>query len=310
MAFGLDDFLGNVASSAIGNIFASDSREDTQSFNAEQAALSRAFTKEQMQNKYQWQVKDLQAAGLNPMLAYGQSPGMGNSAAASSGNQATQHVEPYTTARMTASQIAVNDASEKRINAEAEKIAAEKREIEARTPTYAVSMDQMRQNIEQSKATIENLMQQTRTGAASAAMLAAQEQQLKALVPKIQAEVDQLRTLAALNIQHITQSEAQTKALGAQATRDYASAGQLRALEGLTHEQKAEVVQRVRANLPALEAALKDLDRSAKRLEMPGREGEANIQESYIGALGRTLRALNPFSDFMKAAPTATYRGQ
>lgn len=299
MAFGLGEFFGNLASSAFGNIFAEDSREDTQAFNADQAAMSRAFTKEQMQNKYQWQVQDLKAAGLNPMLAYNNAPAMGGSAAASAGNQGTQHVEPYTAARMTASQVAVNDAQEKRIQADTDKAKAETDEIRARTPTYAVSMDQMRQNIEQSKATIENLLQQAKTGAASASLMAAQETQVKALIPQIEAQIRQLQTLADLNIAHTTQSGAQTKALGAQTAKDYAAAGQLKALEGLTRDQQREVIQRVQANLPALEAALKELDRNAKRLEMPGREAEAGVQETYLGALSRTLRALNPFSDFL-----------
>lgn len=303
MAFGLDDFIGNFASSAISNMFASDSREDTQAFNAEQASLSRAFTKEQMQNKYQWQVKDLEAAGLNPMLAYGNAPGMGQSAAASSGTQGTHEMTSYSQAKATASQVALNTAQERNIDADTAKKQAEEAEIKARTPTYAASIDQIRQNIDQSKATIENLMQQTKTGAASAQLIEAQTKQVNELIPQIKAQVQQLQTLAALNLEQINTQKSQQKLQGAQTAAASAQASQLKALEGLTAEQQREVVQRVKANLPGLQAAIADLDAQAKKLEQPGRYADAALQESYIGALGRTLRALNPFSDFMKAAP-------
>jgi len=310
MAFGLDDFLGNFASSAISNMFAADSREDTQAFNAEQAAQSRAFSREMMQNKYQWQVKDLEAAGLNPMLAYGQSPGMAGSAAASSGTQGTHDMASYSTAKMTASQVALNDAQEKKIAAETDRTRAEEQEIKARTPTYAVNIDQMRQQIDQSKATIENLLQQTKTGAASAQLMEAQTRQVNELIPQIKAQVAQLEALAALNLEQINTQKSQQSLQGAQAAAARAQAAQLKALEGLTADQQKEVIQRVKANLPNLQSALQELDRQAKILAMPGRYGESAMQESYIGALGRTLRALNPFSDFMHAAPQATYRGQ
>lgn len=45
-------------------------QQDTNSANAAQFAQANAFTKEMYQNRYQWQVQDLQKAGLNPMLAY------------------------------------------------------------------------------------------------------------------------------------------------------------------------------------------------------------------------------------------------
>lgn len=49
---------------------------------AKEAAKSRAFTEYMMQNRYQWQVKDLKKAGLNPILATGQVPQIGASAMA------------------------------------------------------------------------------------------------------------------------------------------------------------------------------------------------------------------------------------
>lgn len=78
MAFGLDDVLsigGSLLGGAANNDAALARQHDQQTFNAQQFAT-----------RYQTTVKDMQAAGLNPMLAYGQGAGTGaSSAIASSG---------------------------------------------------------------------------------------------------------------------------------------------------------------------------------------------------------------------------------
>ena len=79
MAFGLDDMLA-IGGSLLGGFFnnqaASSRQEDAQAFSAQQYAT-----------RYQTTVKDMQAAGLNPMLAYSQGAGTApsSSAASSSG---------------------------------------------------------------------------------------------------------------------------------------------------------------------------------------------------------------------------------
>lgn len=46
------------------------------------AAQANAFTKEQLQNRHQWEVKDLLKAGLNPVLSANAAPSIGHSAMA------------------------------------------------------------------------------------------------------------------------------------------------------------------------------------------------------------------------------------
>lgn len=63
--FGIDDaILGSIGTSLMSNMFAADRQSNAQDFSASQFA-----------SRYQTTVKDMEAAGLNPMLAYGQGGG-------------------------------------------------------------------------------------------------------------------------------------------------------------------------------------------------------------------------------------------
>ena len=246
--------------------------------------------------QYQTAVKDMQAAGLNPMLAYHLGgAGTPSGATASSGIASPGEAPRYTTAMATASQVAVNDAIEERTRAEADRERAEANEIRERTPTHAANIEQTRQNIKESQQRIETLIQQVKTGAATAANLEQQTSNLKALLPQIQATIDNLKAMT-------TRAGAETTLAHAQTGRAVAETGLARTQTGKAAAETGEITQRVNQNLPALEAALQELTRQAKILEMPDRYNDARTQESYIGALANTLRALNPFAPLINSA--------
>lgn len=74
--FGIDDaIIGAVAGSVIGGAFDVFGQNSANAANRSMMNDSNQFNAQQFATRYQTTVKDLEAAGLNPMLAYGQGGG-------------------------------------------------------------------------------------------------------------------------------------------------------------------------------------------------------------------------------------------
>lgn len=179
---------------------------------------------------------------------------------------------PFTQSIQSASQVAVNDAIVERTKAETAKTKAEELEIIAKTPTHAVSIDRMRQQIAESQTLIDKMIQETSTSAFTAQNIAQQTVNLRELVPQIRATVQQLT--------------AQKFLTGAETA--------------LAHSRYDEVRQRIRANLPEMERALKELEQLQRQLELPAQQQTADVHRSLVGNLSAIMKALNPLQGLLK----------
>lgn len=250
--------------------FAAGQQESAQNFNSAQAIAQRDWSEKMSSTQYQRATADMKAAGLNPMLAYhqgGASTTPGASATSSPAGAPGGHpVRPIpAVALQTAAQIRATDAL-------TEKTRAEENEIKARTPTHSVSIERMRQEITESKERIEKLMaevnaimQGERTSAAQQFHLQQQTRNLQEEIPKIRNTVDLLRS-------QLFESAAKT---------------------GLADEQTKEIQNKVRANLPGLEAALKQLE---LHVRTPEASRDAAWYKNYASYISKFLREFNPIS--------------
>lgn len=84
---------------------------------------------------------------------------------------------------------------------------------------------------------------------------------------------------------------------------------QIRAMVALLKEQRGEIAQRIKPNLPELEAALKKLEAMAKTFGMPEAEARARTfggaawsagNADRVGVMIQFLRALNPITNLLK----------
>lgn len=255
-------YIGAAGLGAATDVFNVSSARDANNAQNALTAAGYEYSNYMYRHRYQHTVKDMKRAGLNPMLAYMQGTG-GGAAQPSSGMP--QHA-PRIEGKWIASAI---DAM--RSMAEVRNIDASTDEIRARTPTHAATISKMEQEIKESVERVNQIMantnllrQQERTSAASQALFAQQRTNLQEEVAKIRAQVDGIKSTS---------------------IKDLAAAGQMSA-----HEN--EIRQRIVENLPKIEAALKQLEVSTQKLQMPQREWDAAARDKFLGAWNAVVRAL------------------
>lgn len=135
------EILGAIGGSLLGGMFADERQEDANAFSAQQYAT-----------RYQTTVKDLQAAGLNPMLAYGQGPGT-----APSGQIASPINPDIVGAMRTAGQNRVASAQVENIEADTANKAAQGALYEAQAMAQRASAGAATATEDLSRAGIDNI---------------------------------------------------------------------------------------------------------------------------------------------------------
>lgn len=98
----LSGLVKSVAAPLVGGVLGLASGESDQDHATAAAAEANKFTEKQLKNRHQWEVQDLRAAGLNPILSAHGSPSIGSSAKAETIPTSQRAIEGANSALMAA----------------------------------------------------------------------------------------------------------------------------------------------------------------------------------------------------------------
>jgi hypothetical protein len=205
-------------------------QEDAQDFSAQQFA-----------SRYQTTVKDMQAAGLNPMLAYSQGGGNAPTSSAASSAGYGDLGSVMNQARMNSAQIANIDADTENKKAQAALIEAQVAQtrasagsLEAQTNVSNETVTKIKQEVvnltsenDRIKATVQLLYHQAQNAFKHGLNLTEVGNQLRATISKLQAETNMLGSRDQLNLalEAVEQERAKLLKLDVKAAEDFGNIG-------------------------------------------------------------------------------------
>jgi chromosome segregation ATPase len=150
----------------------------------------------------------------------------------------------------------------------------------------------MRQEIQESIERVDKIRQDVKTGAATASQLEQSTQNLRAAIPQIQATTTHLLSLVQL-VKAQTTTEKGKPALNA------ATIQELQSKTGLNNVQAKQVGEYLHANMPAIEASLRNAQAQIEQLKRPGAINEATAQSGFLGAWSTALKHIIPIGTIL-----------